>query len=183
MAAGAKSKVGPSSSSGGSPRIRGSGLPADGSACWAGCKLRAPNRAASWSPPFRPRARARPSPSGAVPRSVSRFPLLLPRASLEEIRQVIGVLLLDRENLLEHVLRGGIVVADVERYLAIAVDRDALGHQVLADHLLDRLAETIFRVAALRERLGIEVGLAAELDDALGELVGMPVLLVGVLEE
>jgi hypothetical protein len=35
-------------------------------------------------------------------------------------------------------------------------------------------------VAAGRQALGVEVGLAAELDDPLGELVGVLLLLLGV---
>jgi hypothetical protein len=68
-------------------------------------------------------------------------------------------------------------------HLAVAVDGDALGHEVLLDHLGERLADAVFGMAARDERLGVEVGIAAQLHDALGELIGMLELLVGVLEE
>jgi hypothetical protein len=48
-------------------------------------------------------------------------------ALLEQADQVVGVLLLHRENPLKHALGGSVLVADVLDHLAIAVDCDVLG--------------------------------------------------------
>ncbi len=62
-------------------------------------------------------------------------------------------------------------------------DRDALGDEILADHLGERGADAVLGMAAALERGGIEVGVAAQLHDAPGDLVGMLLLLLGMLEE
>src|SRR4029079_6019274 len=68
-------------------------------------------------------------------------------------------------------------------HLAVAVDSDALGDQVFLDHLLERVALDVLRVAARAQAFRREIGRAAELGDALGDLVGVLLLLVGVLQE
>ncbi len=77
----------------------------------------------------------------------------------------------------------GSLVAQVADDLAIAVDGDALGDQVFLDHVGQRVALDVLGVAALRQTVRREVRLAAELDDALGDLVGVTLLLVRVREE
>jgi hypothetical protein len=93
------------------------------------------------------------------------------------------VLLLDREDVFQHAARRGIGVADVLDHLAVAVDRDPLGDQVLLDRFLQRLADPVFRMAAAGDDVRVEVGLAPELHDALGDLVGVRELRIGVLQE
>src|SRR3546814_742802 len=46
---------------------------------------------------------------------------------VQQIRELVRVLLLLREDFLEDALGGGVALADVVDHLAIAVDRDALG--------------------------------------------------------
>src|SRR5262249_48337464 len=55
--------------------------------------------------------------------------------------------------------------------------------QIFHDHVAQRRAWLIFSVAAAGEALGIEVGLAAQLYDALGDAVGMGLLFAGVLKK
>src|SRR5581483_2691174 len=78
---------------------------------------------------------------------------------------------------------GRIVLAEVIDHLAVAVDGDAFGDQVFLDHVRERVAFDVLRVAARGEPIGREVGLAAELRDALGDLVGVLLLVLRVLQE
>ena len=71
----------------------------------------------------------------------------------EEILHVVGVLFLGLEDLLEHLARRRIVVAEVADDLAVRVDRDALGDEVLLDHVDQRAPLHVLRVAARREPL------------------------------
>src|SRR6266545_753797 len=76
-----------------------------------------------------------------------------------------------------------IVVAQVPDDLSIGLDGDALGDQVLLDHLEQLLGGRVLGVAAGQQALGVEVGVPAELDDPLGDEIGMALLLVRVLEK
>jgi len=76
-----------------------------------------------------------------------------------------------------------ITVAEELDELAVRLDRDALGDEVLADHVLGRCGRHIFGVRALGQRGGVEVGLAAQLHDAFSELVGVGLLFAGVVEK
>jgi hypothetical protein len=96
---------------------------------------------------------------------------------------VLGVFLLHRQDALQHAARGGIVGADVGDHLAVAVDRDAFGDQILLDHVDDVLALDVVRMTAAEQALGRQVRLALELGDALRDLVGVPLFLVGMLQE
>src|SRR5690348_1689601 len=61
--------------------------------------------------------------------------VLLADPAVQQVLHVVGVLFLLGEDVLEHALGGGVAVADVVDHLAIAVDRDALGDEILADHV------------------------------------------------
>ena len=65
----------------------------------------------------------------------------------------------------------------------VGVDRHPLGDQVLLDHVDQRVAVVVLGVAPRLEAGRVEVGLALQLGDALGDLVGVLLLVVGVLEE
>ncbi len=58
-----------------------------------------------------------------------------------------------------------------------------LGDQVFVDHFGQAVAGHVFGVAAVAHAQRVQVRLAAELHDALGDLVRMGLFLVGVLEE
>src|SRR3546814_1955057 len=49
---------------------------------------------------------------------------------VQQIRELVRVLLLLREDLFEDALGGGVALADVVDHLAIAVDCDALGNEI-----------------------------------------------------
>ena len=85
--------------------------------------------------------------------------------------------------LFEHALGGGVLVADVVDHLAVTVDRDALGDEVLLDHVDQVLSLDVFRVTARGEPVRIQVGLAVQLHDARGDLVGVLLFLVCMLQE
>src|SRR5207244_4769788 len=100
-------------------------------------------------------------------RGLAPGPALARRERGEERAQVVGVLLLHLQDVLDQHARGGIVVPEPASDLGIGLDRDALGDQVLADHVEGRRLLVVLRVAPLGEALGVQVGRAAELDDAL----------------
>src|SRR6185503_15223551 len=116
----------------------GSRSPAAASACWAAWKPPSPNRAGSPNP--RSRAGTPTTSKSSVRRGSRRI--------AQQVGEVVGVLFLGREDLLEHAARGRIVVADVLDHLPVAVDRDALGDEVLADHFLQVAPQPILGVAA-----------------------------------
>src|SRR5260221_7138931 len=143
-----------------------------GASCAARWRRREGRRPGRCGPGRRPRSGSAFSRAASVPAEV-----------LEEVRQIVGVLLLFGEDLFHQPARGRILLAEVGDHLAVAVDGDALGDQVLADHGLEILAFDVLRVAARRQPVGREVGLAAELHDTRRDLVGVLLLLAGVLEE
>ena len=87
------------------------------------------------------------------------------------------------QNILEDTPSGRVLLTDVLDDFTVAVDGDALGHQVLQHHLLQRIACHVLRVGVFGQVVRIEVRLAAQLHDALGQLVGVLGFLVGMLEE
>src|SRR6185436_11414430 len=97
--------------------------------------------------------------------------------------QVVRVLFLDGQDPLQHAPRGGIIVTDEVNHLGIGLDRDAFGHQVLADHVGHVGALGVFGVAARRQALGIEVRVAVQLNDACRDLIGVALFLGRVLGE
>src|SRR5262249_4338457 len=60
--------------------------------------------------------------------------LALAAEAFHQRLHVLGVLFLDGEDAFEHALRRRVAIADVVDDLAIAVDGDALGDEVLFDH-------------------------------------------------
>ena len=72
----------------------------------------------------------------------------------EEVVHIIGMLFLDAQDALQHCPGAAIAVAEIADQLAVMIDRNALGDQILA----------------CEQPLGIEVGLAAQLIDAFGNL-------------
>ena len=76
-----------------------------------------------------------------------------------------------------------VLVAEPADDLAVALDGDALGHEVLLDHVDERGALDVLGVAAVGDAVGVEVRRALQLRDAQRDLVGVAELLVGVLEE
>ena len=92
------------------------------------------------------------------------------------------MLFLHLQDVLEHAPGGGIVVGEPANHLDVDLDCDPLRDQILPDHLDQGFAlRVVFAVRSLAEPLGVEVGLAAELGDALGDPVGVLLLLVGML--
>src|SRR5690606_16040222 len=89
---------------------------------------------------------------------------------LQQAHQVVGVLLFHGQDALQHAPGGGILAAQVGDHLPVAVDGNALGDQVLADHVDQVLALDVFGMAAGGQAFRGEIGLTAELDDALGDL-------------
>src|SRR3546814_2922911 len=60
--------------------------------------------------------------------------------------------------------------SDVADHRPVAVDRDALGDQVLGDHLAQVLARPVFGMRARGQRVRIQVRFATQLHDPLGQL-------------
>ena len=94
-----------------------------------------------------------------------------------------GMLLLDREDRLHEPPRRRIGIGDVADDVAVRVDGDALGDQILLDHLDERTARLVLGVAARDQTGRVQVGRAPELGDALGDAIGVHLLLVGVLQK
>src|SRR5262245_35171938 len=53
----------------------------------------------------------------------------------QHAHKIVGVFLFDREDSFHHASRGRIVVSEITDHLAITVDRNALGHEILLDHV------------------------------------------------
>src|SRR6185436_12805742 len=103
--------------------------------------------------------------------------------SFKQRRQVVRVLFLGGEDFFEHAARGRVLLAEIADHFAIALDGDALGDQILFDHVAQRAAFDIFGVAARRQAVGRKIRLAAQLDDALRNAVGVRHFLVRMLEK
>src|ERR1700679_2307731 len=101
----------------------------------------------------------------------------------QKVVHVVRVLFFNGENPFQHAARPGIVVSEIADQFAIVIDGDAFGDQVFLDHLdqIGRLA--VFGGRACRQAGRIEVGHAAQLVDALGDLVHVALLFLGVLRK
>jgi len=101
----------------------------------------------------------------------------------EDAGEVVGVLLLHRQDPFEHAAGGGVFLAEVADHLGVGVNGDPLRDQVLFDHVEEGVPLHVLGVAAGGEPFRAEVGFPAQLDDAGGDLIGVDLLLGGVLEE
>ena len=79
--------------------------------------------------------------------------------------------LLFAQDVFEQAPRGGVLVADQRDELAVGLDGHALGDQVGLDHGFQIGRFVIPGVAATGQRIGREIGLAAELHDAHGKAI------------
>src|SRR5471030_110998 len=115
--------------------------------------------------------------------ALTRKRLLLRVEVLQQGLHVLGVLLFLLQDVLEHAPRGGVVIAEPADHLQVRLDGDALGDEVLLDHVDQRVALHVLRVAAGEQACRVEVGRAVELGDALRDHVGVLLLFAGVLRE
>src|SRR5207247_7814566 len=74
-------------------------------------------------------------------------------------------------------------VAEVTHLLTVRLDGDALGDQVFLDHVDQVLALRVLRGGAGADTVRVQVRLAAELIDPLGEQIQMLLFLLRVLSE
>src|SRR5437016_2082577 len=101
----------------------------------------------------------------------------------EEVVHVVRVLLLLREDPLEKYPGSRIPVAEVAHHLTVGLDGDALGNQIFLDHVDQGLALGVLRGGPGADTVRIQVRLAAELIDPLGEKIEMLLFLLRVLSE
>jgi hypothetical protein len=64
---------------------------------------------------------------------------------VQQVVHVVRVLLFDDQSVLEHLARTRIAVTEVADELAVVIDGDALGDQVLLDHFDQLLRRAVFR--------------------------------------
>src|SRR5690348_13776237 len=102
---------------------------------------------------------------------------------VEQVSEVGGVFLFILENALEEDARSGVVVGKMADHFGVDLDDNALGNQVFADHIGQGFSLDVLRSGTLQEVAGIEVGLAPELLDALGDAVSVLAFGIGVLLE
>lgn len=103
--------------------------------------------------------------------------------AVEQRRHVLGVLLLDLEDVFYDSPRRRIVVAEPAEDLQIGFDCNSLGDEILTHHRQQVGPGDVFGMAAPGENLRIEIGLAAKPDDPLRHSVGVPLLLGSVCGE
>src|SRR2546422_5001306 len=101
----------------------------------------------------------------------------------EEVVHVVRVLLLLREDPLEKYPGSRIPVAEVAHHLTVGLDGDALGDQIFLDHVDQVLALDVLRGGPRADAVRIQVRLAAELIDPLGEEIEMLLFLLRVLSK
>jgi len=102
---------------------------------------------------------------------------------LQNIRHVVGVFFLLRQDVFKDPACGRVFVADVLDDFAVAVDCNPFRHQVLVDHFFQGLARHVLRMGVFGQVIGVELRLATQLHNALCKLVGVFHFLVGVLQE
>src|SRR6266481_5427170 len=101
----------------------------------------------------------------------------------EQVVHVVRVLLLLREDPFEEHPGGRIPVAEVAHHLAVGLDGDALGDQIFLDHVDQVLSLDVLRGGPGADPVRVQVRLAAELIDPLGEEIEMLLFLLRVLSE
>lgn len=85
--------------------------------------------------------------------------------------------LLYRQNRFQHALWRGIPSIEKLNEFTITIDGDALSDQILFDHIRQRGAFHILRMAAFEQAVGCEIRLTPQLHDAFGDLVRMALFL------
>lgn len=101
----------------------------------------------------------------------------------KQIRQLVGMLFLHRQNHLQQVAGRRVPVSERLNQFTIAIDCDAFGHQVLIDHVYQGRAGHIFGVAPIGQAVGRIIRLSSQLHDSGSELVGVAKFLVRVGQE
>jgi len=66
----------------------------------------------------------------------------------KETDQVVGMFFFHRQNTLQHATRRRVVVTYVVDHLAITINSDTFGDQIFFDHVDERVAFDIFRMAS-----------------------------------
>ncbi len=87
------------------------------------------------------------------------------------------------QDAFENALGGGVLVADEIDHLPVAIDGDAFGDEIFLDHVAQVGAFLVFGMRALGQGVRIEIRFAAQLHDALGQLVRVFLFLLRVLQE
>ena len=101
----------------------------------------------------------------------------------EQVVHVVRVLFLLGQDALYHHSRRRVFVAEVAHHVTIRLDGDALGDQVLLDHIHQVLPFDVLRRRAGGQTFGMQIGRASELSDPLGQEVEVFPLLLRVLSE
>src|ERR1700733_14692420 len=100
---------------------------------------------------------------------------------LAHAREFFGVFLFRRNYRFEQLARRAVLLAQIADAFAIGVDRNALGDQVLREHIRQQLVLRILAGAAIRGAQRIEIRLASEFHDTCGNLVRVALLILGAL--
>ena len=95
----------------------------------------------------------------------------------EERLHIFSVFLLISHNSFHHGARGGIVIAKVAEDFVVGLDGDPPSHQVFPNHLEQRCAFDILRMAASGEPFRIKVRRTSQLDNTLSRQVSVTLLL------
>src|SRR5580698_6165481 len=101
----------------------------------------------------------------------------------QQIMHIIGMLFFYGQNSFQHLSRPRIIVTEVTSEFAIVIYRDPLRDEVFLDHVDQILSSTVFGGSARSQSGGIEIRLAPELIDALGDLIHVLALFLGMLRE
>ena len=75
----------------------------------------------------------------------------------EEVEQIIGVLLLDCEDVFQKASGRDVLVAEPTDDVAVRSDSDAFGDEVLLDHRDEVVARVVLGVGPIREARRVEV--------------------------
>jgi hypothetical protein len=79
------------------------------------------------------------------------------------------MLFFDQQYTLKHCARPRVSVAKVANQLAIMIDSDSFGDEILLDHLDQVVRVPVLRRRARRQASGVKIRLASELIDTLGD--------------
>lgn len=101
----------------------------------------------------------------------------------QELGHLIRVLFFLLQNLFHQFSRRWIKGRHELDDLAVGLDGDSLGDQVLADHVFEILSFDVFGVALGGKAFGVEIRLSTQLYDPFGDAMGVLELLLRVLQE